>query len=1042
MGWRRSLTVASLVLVSVLTGPAVSTARAQGYFGRNKIQYQKFHFKVLKTEHFDIHYYDEEAEAAELAGRLAERWYARLSRLLNHEFRHRQPIILYANHTDFEQTNATPAQIDESTGGFTDVLKRRIVLPLAGSLSESSHVLGHEMVHAFQFDITGEGPGAVGLDIPGAVRLPLWFIEGMAEYLSLGPIHPFTAMWLRDAVRIDDFPTIPGLRNPKYFPYRFGHALWSYIGGTYGEDKIGRILRLASRSGSALAAIQSVLEVSIDDLSERWKQDVEAYYASLEETTHDPDFYGRKVIYEEATGGRVNLGPAISPDGSELIYLSERGLFAIDMYLADARTGKVKKRLTKRALDPHFESLQYINSAGSWSPDGRLFVFSGVNQGKPVVSIMDVHRGRIVREVKLKELGEIYAPTMSPDARKVAFSASVGGVLDLFVLDLDTEQLRRLTDDPYADFQPSWSPDGKTLAFVTDRFDASLSTLKFGPYKLASVDLGSGRITRLPSFDDGRNIDPHFSPDGRSLYFVSDHAGISNLYRLDLASGERYQVTNLWTGVSGLTDLSPSLSIAAETGDVAFSANRGGPFSFEIYVIDAAKKDVLTGRPAPQDLANIDPAVIPPRERASLEIVRLLENSRLGLADTLTFQKAEYHPGLSLDFISQPTLAAGASDFGVFFAGGASLFFSDLLGNRSLSALFQVNSSQGDVVKGTAFLVGYNNNSSRWNWGLLGGQVPLVTRLFNTQLAMVGSDTVQIFQFFRFFQINRQAGFVVAYPFNRSQRVELSLTARSIDFAFEVEEFGVDPFTGQVLFRDRRNLPDCSAAMPFGSARQCAPGSLNMATGSVALVYDNSIFGGTSAILGQRYRFELQPTAGSLNYLTALADVRKYVMPVRPLVLAGRVLHFGRYFDDGVDPRLNPLFLGFPSLVRGYTSNSFDTFECRFAENGNRCPVFDQLLGSRIGVANFELRLPLFGGIGVVPTSQVPPVEIGGFFDAGIAWSPIDGQRLSDRSVVKSVGGLARMNLFGLAVAELDVVNPLDRPDQSWFVQFNLQPGF
>ena len=119
--------------------------------------------------------------------------------MLLHDLSGRQPLILYANHPQFRQTNAIPGGIGEGTGGVTEVFKRRIVLPFAGPIAETDHVLGHELVHAFQYDITGTN---VSSGVAGALGLPLWFIEGMAEYLSLGPVDPLTAMWDRQQARL------------------------------------------------------------------------------------------------------------------------------------------------------------------------------------------------------------------------------------------------------------------------------------------------------------------------------------------------------------------------------------------------------------------------------------------------------------------------------------------------------------------------------------------------------------------------------------------------------------------------------------------------------------------------------------------------------------------------------------------------------------------------------------------------------------------------------------------------------------------------
>ena len=214
--------------------PSVATAQG-GYFGQNKVQYHKFDFKVLQTDHFDIYYYPEEEAAARVTARMAERWYGRISRLLTHELRGRQPLILYASGPHFRETNAIEGGIGEGTGGVTEAYKRRIILPLAGPLESTDHVLGHELVHAFQYDITGTN---VNSNAAGALALPLWFIEGMAEYLSIGPDDPHTAMWMREAARRERLPQIKDLEDPRYFPYRYGQALWAFIGGKYGDRAV------------------------------------------------------------------------------------------------------------------------------------------------------------------------------------------------------------------------------------------------------------------------------------------------------------------------------------------------------------------------------------------------------------------------------------------------------------------------------------------------------------------------------------------------------------------------------------------------------------------------------------------------------------------------------------------------------------------------------------------------------------------------------------------------------------------------------------
>jgi Tol biopolymer transport system component len=585
---RRSIAL-SVVLLTTACGAQ------QTYFGQNLVRYDDFEFRILQTEHFDIYYYPEERAAVEQAGRMAERWYARLTRLLNHELRGRQPIIYYASHPHFQQTLTLGRAPGEGVGGATEVFKRRIVLPFAGPLVETDHVLGHELVHAFQFDMT-QGEGALTQrNIPRALGLPLWFIEGMAEYLSVGSADPHTAMWIRDAVVNDRLPTMRQLNDPRFFPYRFGQAFWAYVAGRFGDPVVGRILNAAARGGSAEAAIEAVLRIPIDSLNAEWHQEVRTAYAGVREVTEDVDRYGRSVLTRD-NSGILNSSPALSPNGDRIVFISERDRTSIDLFLAPTDSGTAAVKLVEMATDPHLASLQFIYSAGSWAADGRRFVFAGITQSDPLIAVVDVESGTRTFERTFRELGEILNPTWAPDGNAVAFTALVGGFTDLYVYDMDADSLHRLTNDPYAELHPSWSPDGSQIAFVTDRFSTDLDRLRYGEFRLGLIDPGTGVVSAAPGFGTGKQLNPQWGPDSREIFFLSDRNGITNVYRVDLTTGELYQVTNLYGGVTGITALSPALSTAFSERQVAFSYYQKG--GYNIVVMDDAK--LLDGIPVPR----------------------------------------------------------------------------------------------------------------------------------------------------------------------------------------------------------------------------------------------------------------------------------------------------------------------------------------------------------------------------------------------------------------------------------------------------------
>ncbi len=1035
----RLTTVGLFVLLGL--GPGVSTAAGQ-YFGRNKVQYENFDFKVLKTEHFDIHYYPEARDAVDQAARMAERWYARLSRMFNHELSSRQTIILYADHPDFEQTTVLSGSIDEATGGVTEAFKRRVVLPMAGSLAETDHVLGHELVHAFQFDITTGARSAVGGGFPAALAMPLWFIEGMAEYLSLGPVYPHTAMWMLDAARRDELPSFRQLANPQYFPYRYGHALWAYVGGRWGDPAIGEILKAASVTGNVAQAFAVVLEIAPNDLIADWQESLKVAYQDVLEDAQGPEAYAEVLISPETGSGRLNIGPAVSPDGSQVVFLSEKSRFSIEMFRADANTGKVEKKILKTATDPHYESLQFINSAGDWHPNGREFVFAGVSKGRPIITVVDGLRGKKVKEFKIEEAGEVFNPAWSPDGRYIVYAASVGGLMDLFTIDVETAERRRLTHDAYADLQPAWSPDGRKIAFVSDRFTTELRSLDWGSYRLALIDVESGAIEPLPDFDQGKNINPQWSADGSSLYFLSDQSGITNIYRLSMADGEIHQVTNLITGVSGITALSPAMSLSSASNKLVFSAYEGDRYT--IYSIVDEEK--LTGGPVHPPLAEVSPAVLPPADRPVGDVMALVENAYLGLPPAEDeFETTKYKAGLSLDYIAPPNLAIGADRFGTYVGGGTALFWSDILGEHNLVTMLQVNGSFADI----AALVGYENRASRWNWALVGAQSPIVTTYYGFALDDLG-NVIQIQNRFR--QISRELSTFLAYPLNRAQRLEFSARYQNIIYDYE-EELVLLAGGVQEIGREKRDLPKCSEdpSEPF-----CEPDAMNLGIGSAALVYDNTFWGYTGPILGQRYRLEVAPVVGTVDYVGALVDYRRYFLPANPYTLAGRVMHFGRYGDGGEDfQRIYPLFIGYQQLIRGYDSGSFGIEECGdpvddnsfLSGQGTGCPVYDQLFGSRLLVTNFELRTPFPTGFGVRAPAGIPPVTLAVFFDAGVAWwtegtAAVVGGNKDPFNFVSSFGITSRINLFGIALLEIDFVHPNNRPRKGWVWQFGFSPGF
>jgi WD40 repeat protein len=1026
--FRSPLILLSTFAVSLLV---TSGVQAQSYFGRNKVQYKDFKFEVMKTDHFDIYFYPEEKDSAARVARMAERWYTRHSELFGHEMTTRQPLVLYASHPDFEQTNVVGGAIDEGTGGVTEGMKRRVVLPLAGTLAETDHVLGHELVHAFQYDIASQRAAAQGGRQGGGAgveSLPLWFIEGMAEYLSIGPVDAHTAMWIRDAARKEKLPTIAELDNPKYFPYRWGQALWAFIGGRWGDEVIPRIYRDALRSGNMDVALKNSTGFNAKALSAEWHAAIHNQEDPILKANALVGTFGTNVTGLDTSPQAMNVSPSLSPDGKRIIYFSSRDMLSIGLYLADTANGRILRKLVDTTLDPHFSSLEFINSAGSWKSDSRQFVVGAIRSGTPELAIINVENGDVAREIPFPKLGEILNPTWSPDGSSIAFSAITGGDTDLFVYDLKTNRERQLTNDPFADLQPAWSPDGRRLAFVTDRFSSHLENLSAGEYQLAMLDIASSQIQPVHTFDAGKSINPQWNADGRRLYFVSDRDGISNVYVVNVESGAIGQVTKVDAGVSGITALSPAISSGIDAKTLALSAYENS--SYHIYLVDSP--DALAGRPVSDANTRLEAAGLPPSPRNQSLVAKLLHDPDAGLPPAAQTASVEpYHTHLSLDAVGQPYVSAGVSRFGALVGGGVAFSWSDVLGNHNLYGALNADtygSSFSDIAKDTGGVLAYMNLKHRWNWGasieqtpyLAGGYAAGTGTTASGQAAYLDQTIIQR-------EIYRSLSGIVSYPFSSSNRIEFGAGTAQLSYDQSVRTVATSLTSGSVISDTTTNSALAS--------------TLHMQTATAGFVNDNALFGPTSPVAGQRARFEVSPTFGSVQYTTGLVDYRRYFMPARFYTFAGRILSYGRYGSGAEDPRLIPLFLGYPEFVRGYGINSFSAGECS-ATTGT-CPTFDRLVGSKMLVGNFEFRFPLLRPFGVTDKMYGPvPVEVALFTDAGVAWN--HGQRpfTSERKPVRSAGVTLRTNLLGFAVAQIDYAHPFDRPGRGWIWGFSLIPGF
>jgi outer membrane protein assembly factor BamA len=331
-----------------------------------------------------------------------------------------------------------------------------------------------------------------------------------------------------------------------------------------------------------------------------------------------------------------------------------------------------------------------------------------------------------------------------------------------------------------------------------------------------------------------------------------------------------------------------------------------------------------------------------------------------------------------------------------------------MLGDHRLQTALQVGKSIDDFVAQAAYL----NLRSRWNWGVVGGQIPWLTGLGSAPNSPPVDGTITRESSLHR-QLHRTVSGLVIYPFSNARRVELSTGLQSITFDRKTISSVYSQQNGRLL---RRNTTTAQAAAPA-----------LLAESGAALVYDTSVFGPTSPILGERYRLAVAPTFGSLSFTSVTADYRRYVMPVRPFTIAMRLMHLGRYGASSSDPRLLPLVFTMRDVVRGY------------GDTGRVGVPGGALSANRMVVGNVELRFPL-RALWNRRTPSTLPVEGLLFADSGRFWLPRAG---TDGAIANlhSLGAGVRLNAAGF-VFEFDGVRPIGRPERGWTFSVNFRPGF
>jgi hypothetical protein len=673
-----------LVLVAgAVLAAAPASAQFIPYYGKNKVKYDNFAWRIYKSPHFDVFYYPEFEPQLERLTSYLESGYLKISTGLKHEMPKSIPVIFYKTHSEFEQTNLYPAFIPEGVAAFTEPVLNRMVIPIDEPPDQLQGLITHEMVHAFAFDLIPRGIGYGIQQRP----IPLSVDEGLADYFR-GLWEPLDLMMIRDAALTDQVPKLSKAEFQAFsgrLVYNMGHAAYEFMEARYGKEGIRQFLytlRKGILGGSTEELFKQAFRTTPEEFDAAFDKWLKERFKPFRDRQR-PDDFGRDLSPDpEKTSFTQAFGFAPSPSGEiAAVITANRSDGEADVVLVSVKDGEVIQNLTG-GFDTDWENFA-INSefvAGrslAFDPRGDHVGFFGrTGKGRSffLVSVLD---GKVRKKVPIA-LDEVQAPCLLPDGRTVLFAALREGVSDIWKLDLETEAVTNLTADEYADNNPQVSPDGKLVAY-----ERRIS----GNAKIYAFPLGNpSRKTQLTfgPFDDSA---PHFSTDGKKIYYASDEDDdIPNLRGLDLQTGSIVQYTDVFGGT-----MAPA-PIKTPRGDrLAFITYYKG--EYKLHTKDTAEpvKEVEQEvQAASEGLVDFQPDV-------AHDVVP--ENKR----------RKKLFEGLYLE--GRPPINVGVTSSGNFY-GGTAVALTDVLGDQNFTFMV-LSVSSYRIYDGR-----YTNLASRLHYGI------------------------------------------------------------------------------------------------------------------------------------------------------------------------------------------------------------------------------------------------------------------------------------------------------------------------------------
>ncbi len=490
-------------------------------------------WSTISTRHFDVHYPAGMEAMALRASEIAESGYIRVANRLGHELTGIIPVALYP---PGRTISADPSPDSRYPSPRPAMTGKGVTVSFSGSYADLQRSIVTGTARAFLSSMAGESPfhhAALR-----TTRLPYWLSEGMARYLACG-FDGRADLALRDVIDGNRFLGIRDMNDQKAFRHddasAQGQAFCYYIESTYGKTALGELARCFLDTSFPDEALRAATGKTVEDLEREWMSSLKKRYRRGAEAQNPG-----KIPAPAGPSARITV-PAVSPDGKKIAALrivnGRCDLLVFDAPDGNIGTIKRARTLLRGGSCGGVSPVAPGDNRISWCPDGRAVMLAAVRRGRPCLLFIDTASGRIIDSRPIP-FSLVRDPAISPDGRRVAFSAVAGTAENIYVLDRDRNTVSRITDDDFSDRYPVFTADGG-IVFSTNWNTKGNPTS--GGSRLHRIDIGTGRRTLL-AIPGENNIQGDISPDGKKLLLITEGGGMRGVCVYDFAAGTLSQL--------------------------------------------------------------------------------------------------------------------------------------------------------------------------------------------------------------------------------------------------------------------------------------------------------------------------------------------------------------------------------------------------------------------------------------------------------------------------------------------------------------------